>query len=109
MRKDYTKKLCNVIEINDSQIQDHLEELLRGTLEETISAMLDAEMMHCEILEISETRKDTKVGYYKREITPRAFVLSFISNQISIRSSCFVYFAGKLHFTHFCFCGNLSY
>ncbi|MBU1140689.1 MAG: hypothetical protein KKA76_17080 [Proteobacteria bacterium] len=43
MKKHYTKKLDNVIEINESQIQDHLGELVRGIVEETLNSMLDAE------------------------------------------------------------------
>ena len=38
-----TKTLGKVIHIDESQIQDHLGELVRGTVEETLNAMLDAE------------------------------------------------------------------
>ena len=38
-----TKDLGKVVQINDARIQDHLGELVRGTVEETLNAMLDAE------------------------------------------------------------------
>ncbi len=37
------KLLCNVIKINEAQIQDHLGEMVRSTVEETLNALLDAE------------------------------------------------------------------
>ena len=75
MRKDYTKKLRNVIEINETQIQDHLGELVRGTVEETFNAMLDAEadaLCNASRYERSEARKDTRAGYYKRNLQTKA-------------------------------------
>lgn len=38
-----SKALGKVVQINDARIQDHLGELVRGTVEETLNAMLDAE------------------------------------------------------------------
>jgi hypothetical protein len=38
-----TKTLGKVIHIDETQIHDHLGELVRGTVEETLNAMLDAE------------------------------------------------------------------
>ena len=75
MRKDYTKKLTNVIEINEGQIQDHLGELVRGTVEETLNSMLDAEadtLCNAARYERSEARKDTRAGYYKRDLHTKA-------------------------------------
>ena len=39
----WDKNLSNVIKINEAQIQDHLGEMVRSTVEETLNAMLDAE------------------------------------------------------------------
>ncbi len=75
MRKDYTKKLANVIEINESQIQDHLGELVRETVEETINSMLDAEadaLCNAARYERSEARRDTRAGYYQRDLHTKA-------------------------------------
>ena len=43
MGKDYTQKLDKVIKIDEAQIRDHLGELVRGTVEETLNKLLDAE------------------------------------------------------------------
>jgi transposase-like protein len=75
MNRDYTKKLSNVIEINEAQIQDHLGELVRGTVEETLNSMLDAEadnLCNAARYERSEARKDTRAGYYQRDLHTRA-------------------------------------
>jgi transposase-like protein len=37
------KTLGKVVQIDEARIQDHLGELVRGTVEETLNAMLDAE------------------------------------------------------------------
>lgn len=42
--KHYTKKLDNVIEINEARIQNHLGDLVRGTVEETLNFMIDVEV-----------------------------------------------------------------
>ena len=38
-----SKTLGKVVQIDDRRIQDHLGELVRGTVEETLNTMLDAE------------------------------------------------------------------
>lgn len=44
MRKAHsTPKLGKVIKIDEAQVQEHLGEVVRGTVEETLNAMLDAE------------------------------------------------------------------
>ena len=43
MTKDSTKPLSKMIRIDESEIRDHLGKLVRGTVEETLNAMLDAE------------------------------------------------------------------
>ena len=35
--------MCQVIQIDEARIRDHLGEMVRGTVEETLNAMLDAE------------------------------------------------------------------
>jgi hypothetical protein len=37
------KTMGDVIQIDEARIRDHLGELVRGTVEETLNAMLDAE------------------------------------------------------------------
>ena len=43
MNEDSTKALSKVIRIDESEIRGHLDEMVRGTVEETLNALLDAE------------------------------------------------------------------
>ena len=43
MKKDSTKALSKVIRIDEGEIRGHLDEMVRGTVEETLNALLDAE------------------------------------------------------------------
>ena len=43
MAEDTTKRMGNVIRIDEGEIRGHLTELVKGTVEETLNAMLDAE------------------------------------------------------------------
>jgi hypothetical protein len=40
---NHSKKLGRVVSIDEAKIHDHVGELVRGTVEETLNAMLDAE------------------------------------------------------------------
>ena len=47
------KPMGQVIQIDEARIRDHLGEMVRGTVEETLNAMLDAEadqFMRCRAL-----------------------------------------------------------
>jgi len=75
MKNHYTKKLGNVIEINESQIKDHLGELVRGTVEETLNSMLDAEadsLCNAARYERTASRTDTRAGSYERNLQTKA-------------------------------------
>ena len=70
-----TKTLGKVIHIDEAQIQDHLGELVRGTVEETLNAMLDAEadaMCGAQHYERSPDRIDTRAGHYNRKFHTKA-------------------------------------
>jgi len=70
-----TKTLGKVIHIDEAQIQDHLGELVRGTVEETLNAMLDAEtdaMCGAQRYERSPDRVDTRAGHYNRKFHTKA-------------------------------------
>ena len=72
---DDTKTLNNVVQIDESRIQDHLGEMVRGTVEETLNAMLDAEadaMCGAQRYERSPDRIDTRAGSYERTFHSRA-------------------------------------
>jgi len=75
LAKDYTQSMGKVIKIDESKIQDHLGELVRGTVEETLNKMLDAEAdQFCNAgrYERTEARKDTRAGYYQRKLHTRS-------------------------------------
>ena len=43
MSDSVSKNLSKVIKIDESQIRDHLGELVRGSVEETLNQLLDSE------------------------------------------------------------------
>jgi transposase-like protein len=70
-----TRDLGKVIEIDEARIKDHLGEIVRGTVEETLNAMLDAEadrICNAKRYERSPDRKDTRAGHYTRKLGTRA-------------------------------------
>ena len=74
MGKDSTK-LDKVIQINEKQVKEHLGEILRGTVEETLNSMLDAEadrLCNAQRYERSPDRKDTRAGSYERGLETKA-------------------------------------
>ena len=71
MEEDSTKPLSNVIRIDDERIQDHLKHIVRGSVEETLNALLDAEaerFVGAGRYERSEARRDTRAGSYERKL-----------------------------------------
>ena len=70
-----TKTLGKVIHIDETQIQDFLGELVRGIVEETLNAMLDAEadaICGAQCYERSPDRIDTRAGHYNRKFHTKA-------------------------------------
>jgi putative transposase len=64
-----------VIQIDESRIRDHLGAMVRGTVEKTLNAMLDAEadrLCGAARYEWSEQRQDTRAGSYERTLETRA-------------------------------------
>ena len=64
-----------IIQIDDEQIRGHLSELVRGTVEETLNAMLEAEaeaQIGAGRYERSEARRDTRAGHYERKLDTSA-------------------------------------
>jgi len=73
--KTETKSMGQVIQIDEARIRDHLGEMVRGTVEEALNAMLDAEadrLCGAGRYERSEARKDTRAGHYERGLETRA-------------------------------------
>lgn len=72
---DTIKPLNNVIKIDDARIQDHLGKIVRGTVEETLNALLDAEadrLCGAGRYERSDSRRDTRAGSYDRKLHTKA-------------------------------------
>lgn len=60
-----------VIEINEDAVKKHLGELVRGSVEETLNSMLDAEadaLCNATRYERSPERTDTRAGHYTRKL-----------------------------------------
>jgi len=70
-----SKKLDNVISINEDQVKSHLGEIVRSTVEETLNGLLDAEadrLCNAKRYERSAERVDTRAGSYKRGLETKA-------------------------------------
>jgi putative transposase len=64
-----------VIKIDEARIKDHLGEMVRGTVEEALNALLDAEadrLCGAARYERSEARRDTRAGTYDRSLHTKA-------------------------------------
>ena len=69
------KPMGQVIQIDEARIRDHLGEMVRGTVEETLNAMLDAEadqLCGAGRYERSRARQDTRAGSYERTLQTSA-------------------------------------
>lgn len=69
------KGLNQVIKIDEARIQDHLGEMVRSTVEDTLNGMLDAEadrLCNAGRYERCSDRQDTRAGHYKRTLHTKA-------------------------------------
>ena len=75
MSDSVPKNMGKVIQINEDQIRDHLGELVRGSVEETLNQLLDAEadrLCNASRYERTAVRQDNRAGHYKRKLHTRA-------------------------------------
>jgi putative transposase len=75
MSDSVPKNLSKVIQIDESQIREHLGELVRGSVEETLNQLLDAEadqLCNAARYERTAARQDTRAGHYKRKLHTKA-------------------------------------
>ena len=66
-----TRGLSNVVRIDDERIRDHLGQIVRGTVEETLNSLLEAEaerLCNAARYERTEARRDTRAGTYARQL-----------------------------------------
>ena len=69
------RPMGQVIKIDEARIRDHLGELVRGSVEETLNALLDAEadeLCGAGRYQRSAERVDTRAGSYDRTLQTRA-------------------------------------
>jgi len=67
--------LSQIIQIDEARISNHLDHVVRQTVEETLNGMLDAEAQDlCQAgrYERSETRKNSRAGFYQRKLQTKA-------------------------------------
>jgi transposase-like protein len=75
MGEDDNRVLSNVIKIDDERIRGHLDRIVRGTVEETLNALLEAEagrLCNAERYERREERRDYRSGHYERQLQTKA-------------------------------------
>jgi putative transposase len=70
-----TKKLANVISIDQDSLKGHVGEIVRSTVEETLNGLLDAEadrLCNASRYERTPDRTDSRAGSYKRKLETQA-------------------------------------
>jgi putative transposase len=68
-------KLSHVIQIDEGKIQEHLGEVVRSTVEETLNAMLRSRSrpsLPCRALRTDRGAEDTRAGSYQRQLQTKA-------------------------------------
>ena len=63
------------LKVDEQRIHEHLDEVVRRTVEETLNALLDAEadeLCGAKRYERSATRRDTRAGHYSRQLHTKA-------------------------------------
>jgi transposase-like protein len=68
-------RLSNVIWIDDDRVREHLDKIVRGSVEETLNALLEAEadrLSNAGRYERTEGRRDQRSGSYERELQTKA-------------------------------------
>jgi hypothetical protein len=87
--KKHTPKPGKVIEINGARIRDHLGDVMRGSVEETLNALLDAEadaLRGARRYEHSPDRADIRAGFYDRKLHTKAGEVTLIEPYRHLRS-----------------------
>ncbi len=65
----------SLLQVNESEVRGHLDEVVRQTVEETLNSMLDAEadqLCGAKRYERSADRLDTRAGSYERNLETKA-------------------------------------
>src|SRR3954468_11541975 len=95
---DGLKAMGQVIQIDEARIRDHLGEMVRGTVEETLNALLDAEadrLCGAGRYERSQGRQDTRAGSYERSLHTVAGEVNLSWGHIEVLKGTRSQFCGK--------------
>lgn len=74
-QRESSTKGNTIIQINEAQIKDHLGEIVRGTVQETLNSLLDEEasrLCNARRYERTESRRDRRAGHYTRTLQTKA-------------------------------------
>ena len=72
---NFTETRARIVEINEGLVREHLAEMVRSRVEDTLNKLLDSEaerLCNAEKFERTERRKDSRAGHYKRSLDTRA-------------------------------------
>ncbi len=75
LTNEQTTASNDVIQVNQEQIRNHVEDVVRASVEETLNGLLDAEadqLCQAKKYERSDARKDTRAGSYQRKLHTKA-------------------------------------
>ena len=70
-KSNCTAKEGKIIQIDEGMIKDHVGKIVKGTVEETLNSLLDADadrLCNAERYERTEGRKDQRAGHYSRKL-----------------------------------------
>ena len=73
--EEEVKGLDRVIQIDEAKIRSHLDQVVRGTVEETLNGLLEAEadrLCQARRYERTPDRQDTRAGHYVRSLQTKA-------------------------------------
>lgn len=74
-KKNCTAKKDKIIQVDEESVREHLGEIVRGTVQETLNMLLDEEadrLCNAKRYERTEARKGTRAGYYPRSLHTKA-------------------------------------
>jgi len=72
---DDTSNSDKIIQLNENAVKNHLGQIVRSTVEQTLNEMLDAEadrLCNAEKYQRNEARTDTRAGHYQRKLQTQA-------------------------------------
>ena len=75
MTTDDTSNSDKIIQLNENAVKNHLGQIVRSTVEQTLNEMLDAEadrLCNAEKYQRNEARTDTRAGHYQRKLQTQA-------------------------------------